>query len=76
LAGSAMTPIDSFRNAIRLFDRDMAASSRLCSKNPAGLLGLNKGEIAAGRDADLVILDSNLDVVHTIVAGNVIYSRV
>ncbi len=75
LAGSAMTPIDGLRNAVRLFGRDMAAASRLCSKNAAGLLGLNKGEIAADRDADLVILDSNLDVLHTIVAGKVIYSR-
>ena len=52
----------------------MAAASRLCSRNPAVLLGLNKGEIAAGRDADLVILDSNFDVLHTIVAGKVLFS--
>jgi N-acetylglucosamine-6-phosphate deacetylase len=71
-----LTPIDAFRNAVRLFGRDMAGASRLCSLNAARLLGLNKGEIAAGRDADLVILNSNLEVLHTIVAGRVIYSRV
>jgi N-acetylglucosamine-6-phosphate deacetylase len=75
LAGSALTPIDAFQNAIRLFGRDMATASRLCSKNAADLLGLNKGEIVVGRDADLTILDSNLDVRHTIVGGSILFSR-
>lgn len=75
LAGSALTPIDSFRNAIRMFHKDMAVASRLCSGNPAQLLGLNKGEIAVGRDADLLVLSPKLDVLYTVVGGKVIYSR-
>jgi N-acetylglucosamine-6-phosphate deacetylase len=75
LAGSALTPIYSFRNAIRLFGKDIAAASRLCSLNPAILLNLNKGEIAVGRDADLAVLTPELELTHTIVGGKVLYAN-
>lgn len=75
LAGSALTPIDVFRNAIKLFGKDIAAASRLCSLNPAILMNLNKGEIDVGRDADLVILTPEWELTHTIVSGMVLYSN-
>jgi N-acetylglucosamine-6-phosphate deacetylase len=75
LAGSALTPIDSFRNVIRLFHKDIATASHVWSRNPARLMGLNKGEIAPGRDADLIVLDKNLDLCYTIVAGEIVYHR-
>lgn len=55
------------------FGKDLATASRVCSRNPARLLGLNKGEIAIGRDADLVILDDDLPVRYTLAAGMVVY---
>ncbi len=73
LAGSALTPINSFRNAIRIFGKDVATASRICSLNPARLLGLNKGELAKGRDADVVVLDRDLNVLCTIAQGQVVY---
>jgi len=76
LAGSALTPINSFRNAVRLFHKSMAIASRVTSRNPARLMELNKGEIAPGRDADLIVLDENLDLCYTIVAGQVIYEKI
>ena len=75
LAGSALTPIDSFRNVIRLFHKDITTASHVWSRNPARLMGLNKGEIAPGRDADLIVLDQNLDLCYTIVAGEIVYQR-
>ena len=75
LAGSALTPIDAFRNAIRMFNKSMNVASRICSLNPARLMGLNKGEIAPGRDADLLMLDADLEVITTIAAGQVIYQK-
>ncbi|HNQ34522.1 MAG TPA: amidohydrolase family protein [bacterium] len=75
LAGSALTALDAFRAAVNRFGQDLAAASRLCSTNPARLLGLNKGEIAPGRDADLVILDDRLDLICTVAAGRVVYER-
>ena len=76
LAGSALTPIDAFRNTVRIFHKSMAVASRVTSRNPARLMGLNKGEIAPGRDADLIVLDENLDLCYTIVAGQVIYEKI
>jgi N-acetylglucosamine-6-phosphate deacetylase len=34
-----------------------------------------KGSLAPGKDADVVILDSDLQVAHTIVLGQILYSR-
>ena len=75
LAGSALTPIDSFRNAVRLFGKDIATASRVSSATPARLMGLNKGEIAVGRDADFVVLDTELELLYTVVAGIVVYAK-
>ena len=75
LAGSALTPVDAFHNAIRLFHKSMAVASQICSLNPAHLMGLNKGEIAPGRDADLIVLDADLELHTTIVAGQIIYQK-
>ena len=75
LAGSALTPIAGFRNVVRMFHKDIATASHVWSRNPARLMGLNKGEIAAGKDADLIVLDENLDLLYTIAAGEVVYER-
>ena len=75
LAGSALTPIDAFRNAVHLFHKDIATASQLCSVTPARVMGLNKGEIAVGKDADLILLDDALELVCTVVAGVVVYQR-
>ncbi|MCL5105613.1 MAG: amidohydrolase family protein [Armatimonadetes bacterium] len=75
LAGSALTPIDAFRNVVRLFGRDMASASRLCSTTPSRLMGMNKGEIAVGRDADLIIVDADMELVRTIAAGRSVYTK-
>jgi N-acetylglucosamine-6-phosphate deacetylase len=75
LAGSALTPLDSFRNVLRLFGKDLLTASRLWSRNPARLMGLNKGEIGPGMDADLIVLNENLDLLYTLAAGEVVYER-
>lgn len=75
LAGSALTPINGFRNVIRMFNRDIATASHVWSRNPARLMGLNKGEIVIDKDADLIVLDENLDLLYTIAAGRIVYER-
>jgi N-acetylglucosamine-6-phosphate deacetylase len=45
------------------------------STTPARLLDLNKGEVAPGRDADLIVLDGGLDLVTTIAAGSIAWQR-
>ncbi len=75
LAGSALTPIDNFRNAVKLFGKDLFTATRLCSGTPARLMGLNKGEVAVGRDADLIVLDGDLELLYTIASGAMVYAR-
>jgi N-acetylglucosamine-6-phosphate deacetylase len=49
----------------------------MVTQNPAGLLGLEnkKGSIAVGKDADLILLDDNLSVHTTIVAGKIVFQK-
>lgn len=74
LSGSALTPIDSFRNAINIFGKDKFTASRLCSASPAKLLELSTGEITVGKNADLVILNNDLELELTMSKGQVIFS--
>jgi N-acetylglucosamine-6-phosphate deacetylase len=72
LSGSALTQIDSFRNAVRKFGRTVPEASRLCSRTPAQIMGLDgKGALDAGMDADILILDSDLEIRTVILAGRV-----
>jgi N-acetylglucosamine-6-phosphate deacetylase len=73
LAGSALTPLGMLRNAVTMFGCGLSRAWELCSRNPARLLGLNKGEIAPGRDADLIVLDEELNLLYTVVAGEVVH---
>ncbi len=75
LAGSALTPLDVFTNAVRLFGKDIATASRVCSRAPAVLLGLNKGELDMGRDADIIVLGDDVQLIYTVVAGEVVFGR-
>lgn len=74
LSGSALTAIQGFRNAVRLFNRSIPEASRLCSRTPARVLGLrSKGYLAEGMDADLIILDDHLRLLATVAGGRAIY---
>jgi N-acetylglucosamine-6-phosphate deacetylase len=74
LSGSAMTQMKSFRNAVLKFGRSIAQASVLCSRTPARVLGLrHKGYLAAGMDADIVLLDREFNLSMTIVQGQVTY---
>jgi len=54
----------------------LVGAARLASKNPAQSLGLmDRGEIAVGLRADLVIVDHNSRVVETFSAGQSIFSN-
>jgi N-acetylglucosamine-6-phosphate deacetylase len=75
LSGSALTPIDAFRNAVELFGKGLATASRICSRTPAELLGVSKGVLAPRMDADIIILSHNLELLCTISRGKIVYRR-
>jgi len=74
LSGSTLTQLQSFRNAVKLFGKTVPQASRLCSRTPAEVLGLErKGYLAEGMDADIVVLDKDFNVRYTIVGGQIVY---
>src|SRR5207253_4466893 len=64
LAGSALTLDRALRNVVAL-GTSLSDAVRMLTLNAARLLGLErcKGVLAPGADADLVLLDANLEVV-------------
>jgi N-acetylglucosamine-6-phosphate deacetylase len=76
LSGSALTMAQAFRNAVQRFGRSIGEASALCSATPAAVLHEpRKGLLAAGMDADLVLLDEGLNVRATVVGGILGYQR-
>ena len=77
LVGSGLTMDQAVRNALRFLDIDLPLAVRMASANPARVLGIEdkKGCIREGADADLVLLDENLEVLRTWIAGCEVYRR-
>jgi N-acetylglucosamine-6-phosphate deacetylase len=77
LAGSLLTMDRALRNLVEITALPISECWICSSKNAAASIGLarQKGSIRSGSDADLVLLDSNLHVVKTIVQGNVVFER-
>jgi N-acetylglucosamine-6-phosphate deacetylase len=71
LAGGTLTMDAALRNAVASLGLSVEQAVALSCANPARLLGLGerKGAIAAGMDADLVLLDDELRVQRTMIAG-------
>lgn len=74
LAGSASRMIDLVRNMVNLVGVPLHEAVAMASANPARALGVqSKGKLAAGADADLVVLSPKLEVLQTFVAGEQIF---
>jgi N-acetylglucosamine-6-phosphate deacetylase len=71
LAGSDLDMATAVRNAVRMLDTDLATASVMASGAPAAFLGLDQetGRIAPGLSGDLVLLDDDLAVLETWIAG-------
>jgi len=48
----------------------LLSAVKMASENPARYFGLNKGALEAGKDADIVIFDKDINVKRTVVMGN------
>ena len=71
LAGSTLTMDAAVRWAVQALGLSPARALALASANPARLLGIGhrKGALAQAMDADLVVLDDELEVAGVMVAG-------
>ena len=71
IAGSAMTMIDSIKNLVS-WGLSIEQAVKMSSANPAQILKIsNKGIIAPGYDADLVVFNQDFHIIHTILNGQI-----
>jgi N-acetylglucosamine-6-phosphate deacetylase len=71
IAGSTLTMARALRNAVELCGVAVDEAARMASTTPAELLGIadRKGLLAAGRDADVAILDPDLSLAGVLARG-------
>jgi len=74
LAGSTLTLDEALRNLVK-WGLSIKEAIRMLSTNQAKLLGLKKGILRVGYDADIVILNKDLEPLVTIVEGRIVYKR-
>lgn len=74
LAGSTLKMSSAIQNMLQFTDCDLMDAIRFAAENPAKMLNIfhAKGSIESGKDADLVVLDEQFNVVATIIAGSII----
>jgi len=75
-ASSVIRLNDAVRVMVAQVGLELETALRMASEVPARIIGWDdrKGTLAPGMDADLVILEEDLDVWRTIVAGRDVYS--
>jgi len=77
LAGSVLTMDKAVKNMVSKVGVSLAKVIQMASFNPAKSIGIDdkKGSLEPGKDADIVILNKNLETELTIVAGKIVYRR-
>jgi len=75
LAGSVLKMNDALSNMRTHTSMSLVEIINSVTKIPAGKLGIPKGELRKGYDADIVIFDENFSIISTIVNGEVKYKR-
>ncbi len=77
LAGGVLSMLDAVKHVIQVLGIPLEEAVKLASEHPARKLGIydRKGSIEVGKDADLVILDENLELQMTICRGKIAYDK-
>jgi N-acetylglucosamine-6-phosphate deacetylase len=75
LAGSLLKMNHAIKNMIDITKASLSDVISMVSENPAKLLNIynKKGSIDIGKDADMVVLDNNFNVVMTLSMGKIVY---
>lgn len=76
LAGSTIALDKGLRNAMQAAGLSLPEAIAMVTSTPASAMGIGatKGRLAPGCDADIVVLDDDLNVKMTIVAGRVVFT--
>ena len=76
-AGSTATTDRLVRTMVNVAEVPLVEAVRMMTLTPARIMHIDneKGSIEKGKDADFVIFDDNINVLYTILEGNVIYGN-
>jgi len=74
-AGSTLTMNRALKNLVEFTGISLPVAMRMASLNPATALGVSdrKGSLELGKNADIVIFESNYRIRYTIVSGEILY---
>lgn len=74
LAGSTLNLRDAVYNLVNYLDIPIHEAVRMASLTPAKAINIhkNKGSIEIGKDADLIFIDKDVNILGTMVAGKII----
>lgn len=77
LYGSGLTMDLAVKNSVKMLDIDLPLAVKMASANPAKVLRIDnrKGQIKEGFDADMLLLDENLRIEQTFIAGKCCYRK-
>ena len=74
IAGSVLTMDGAFARLVTMMGVGLVDAATICSTTPARALGLQGlGVVTPGAIADLAVLDRNLNVTRTFIAGNQVF---
>ena len=78
LAGSIATMDRLIKTAVELAEIPLADSLRMASETPARIMGVYdlKGSIQRGKDADFIIIDSDINLRGVIAMGKTIVNKI
>jgi N-acetylglucosamine-6-phosphate deacetylase len=76
-AGSVATANRLIRTMTTMADVPLLDAVKMMTSTPARILGIaeTKGTLVAGKDADVVIFDDNINIAMTVVKGRIVYER-
>ena len=74
IAGSTSTLIQCVKKAIE-FGIPETEAFKMASETPAKLLGIKKGKLEQGYDADFIAVDDDYNVVMIVIGGKVYYTE-
>jgi N-acetylglucosamine-6-phosphate deacetylase len=77
LAGSTLFMNKAVKNIVEFLNIGLEDAVLMASTNPAKKLGVydRKGSIELGKDADLVVLNKDYDVMMTVCKGHIVYQK-
>ncbi|MFA5093808.1 MAG: N-acetylglucosamine-6-phosphate deacetylase [Candidatus Omnitrophota bacterium] len=77
LAGSVIGLNDAVRNVMKFAGISLPEAVKMVTANPARLLSIDgrKGSLEAGKDADIVVFDRNIDVKFVSVKGRIVFNK-